>query len=237
MSTHCRHSVYLPDLGPAGGTITLEGDEARHAVRVKRVQPGQRVAVLDGQGRCVITEVAEAGRTLALRVLSDERAAPPSPRVELYTATPKGPRAGTMIDVISQAGADAWVPLRTAFGTETVKDNRRDRLERVAVEALKQCGRPWLLELGEETTIEEACDADEGAELVIADVSGEAYTPAAHGAVVRVLIGPEGGWRDDERERAIALGARACRFGPYVMRIETAAAAAATIVRDAWGRR
>ncbi len=238
MPTQCRHSVYLPDLGPGSGVITLEGDEARHAVRVKRVQPGQRVAVLDGRGRRVVTEVAEAaGRTLALRVLGDERVDPPAPRVELFTATPKGPRAGTMVDLVSQAGADAWAPLRTAFGAESVNENRRERLERVAVEALKQCGRPWLLEIGDEATIEEACSTADETDLVIADASGEAYTPAAHSAVVRVLIGPEGGWRDDERERAVALGARACRFGPYVMRIETAAAAAATIVRDAWDRR
>jgi len=236
MPDRCRHVVFMPDPELHGDTLELTGDEARHAVRVKRLQPGQRVAVIDGRGRRVVTEVVEASRTLALRVLEDGHVGPAKPRIELYTAVPKGPRAGTLIDLVSQTGADAWVPLETAFGVESVKENRRDRLERVAAEALKQCGRAWLLEIGVTSTLEEACDAPAGTDLVIADASGEAYAPAPGRERVRVLIGPEGGWREDELAGAIASGARACRFGPYVMRIETAAAAAAAVVRDAHER-
>ena len=235
MGDRCRHSVFLPDLHLDGPELVLTGDETRHAVRVKRLQAGQRVAVLDGLGRRVVTEVVEASRTLTLRVLDEGHVSPPAPRVELYTAVPKGPRAGTLIDLVSQAGADAWSPLETAFGVESVKENRKERLERVAAEALKQCGRAWLLEIGETATLEEACSAPAGTDVVIADASGESYTPTWD-ACVRVLIGPEGGWREDELERAQESGARACRFGPYVMRIETAAAAATAIVRDAHER-
>lgn len=188
MPDRCRHIVFLPDLDLSGDTLELTGDEARHAVRVKRLQPGQRVAVIDGRGRRVVTEVVEAARTLVLRVLEDGHVSPAKPRLELYTAVPKGPRAGTLIDLVSQTGADAWAPLETAFGVESVKDNRRERLERVASEALKQCGRAWVLEIGETTTLEEACAAPAGTDLVIADASGEAYAPLPDGERVRVLI-------------------------------------------------
>lgn len=236
MPHRCRHTIFLPRIEAHPGRIVLEGDEARHAVRVKRVSAGQRVAVLNGLGRRVICEIAEAGRTLVLEVISDGTAEPPAPRIELYTATPKGPRAGDLIDLVSQAGAESWTPLETAFGVESVRENRRERLERVAIESLKQCGRAHLLEIGANAALNDACDTAPDTQLVIADANADRYEPAMNAERVRVLIGPEGGWREDELAGAVERGATPCRFGPHVMRIETAACAAVAIIRDAWER-
>ncbi len=236
METRCRHALYLPDHTPGSAQIVIEGDEAKHAVRVKRVKPGQHVAILDGRGGRTVTEVVDANRTLTLKPITEERLAPSTPRIEVYSATPKGPRAGTLIDLLSQTGADSWSHLDTAFGTESVSSTRRERLERVAVESLKQCGRPWLLEIGSETTIAEAVEVTSNTDIIIADASGEPYTPLSDTTNIRILIGSEGGWREDELDSAIAAGARPCSFGPHVMRIETAAAVATAIIRNAWNR-
>lgn len=236
MPDRCRHTIFLPQIDAHPGRIVLEGDEARHAVRVKRVAAGQRVAVVDGHGRRVVCEVAEAGRTLTLSALEDEIVPRPRPDIEVFSATPKGPRAGNLVDLVSQAGADSWTPLETAFGVESVRENRRERLERVAVESLKQCGRAHVLEIGDSATIGAACEIGSDTQLVIADAGGERYEAAPGAQRVRVLIGPEGGWREDELAGALDRGAVACRFGPHVMRIETAACAAVAIIRDAWER-
>jgi 16S rRNA (uracil1498-N3)-methyltransferase len=225
-----RHTVFLPEADGAGGEITVEGVEGRHALRVKRVREGDRVDVLDGAGGRVVTRVAEAGGRLRLEILERQRVPRPTPRVEVWSAVPKGPRLGQMIDQLSQAGADAWRPLETAYGTESMTDNKRSRLERVAVEALKQCGREWLLEIGEPAAIPAAVEPGEGVDIVIADASGDPFEPTA-AETVRLLVGPEGGWREDELERAVGSGARACRFGPHVMRIETAAPIAVGVIR------
>jgi len=232
-----RHTLFVPGADPSAGHVVIEGDEARHAARVKRIKPGEAVRVMDGAGLVITGEAAETGRSFVIKVLAAERVERPSPVIEIVSATPKGPRAGAMIDLLSQTGACRWTPLETAFGVESVSPSRRERLERVAVEALKQCGRPWLLEIGEELGVANACAGDAGTELVLADAGGTPYTPEHGSRQIRVLVGPEGGWRDDERQRALDAGARACAFGPHVMRIEAAATAAALIVRDACRRR
>ena len=232
-----RHTIFWPGADPDTGEVVIEGDEARHAARIKRIKPGEGVRIVDGAGLVIWGEATEAGRPLVIKVIDHQRLERNLPTIEIASATPKGPRAGTMIDLLSQAGADRWTPIDTAFGVESVSPSRRERLKRVAVEALKQCGRPWLLEIGDSIDFETALAGGPGADLVLADAQGSPYTPAEGAEHVRVLIGPEGGWRGDEREAALAAGARSCAFGPHVMRIEAAAAAATTIVRDAWRRR
>jgi 16S rRNA (uracil1498-N3)-methyltransferase len=226
------HAVFLPAAEAADGEILVDGHEARHALRVKRVRQGDRVDVLDGAGGRIVTSVAEAGRRLRLEVIERQTIPRPTPRVEVWSAVPKGPRLGQMIDQLSQVGADHWRPLETAYGTESMSPNKHDRLERVAVEALKQCGRGWVLEIGRTAAFDAAIEPAEGVDLVIADASGEPLEPRASDAV-RLLVGPEGGWRDDELDQALRAGARACRFGPHVMRIETAAPAAVAVIRAA----
>ena len=227
-----RHTLYLTEIPEPGTSILIEGDEAKHAIRVKRVAAGDLIALTDGRGLTALANVTDARRTLTLTVRTTDHAARTSPSVRVLTASPKGPRLEKMIDALSQVGAASWGALGTKLGVVDPGENKLDRAERVALESAKQCGRAWLLEIGETATLEEACSAPAGTDVVIADASGESYTPTGD-ACVRVLIGPEGGWREDELERAQESGARACRFGPYVMRIETAAAAATAIVRDA----
>ncbi len=236
MSDTPKHRVYVASIDIADGRLVLTGDEARHALRVKRVREGQRVAVHDGQGRVLLTEVAEAKKQLVLTILEDATHPRLTPRIEVYAATPKGPRAATLVDLLSQTGADSWTPLETAFGTETVNDARHERLERVAVEALKQCARAHLLDITAPAALAEALDIPESTELVIADASGESYTPKPNTDTTRVLVGPEGGWREDELRAAIDARASPCRFGHHTMRIETAAPVACAIIRDARNR-
>jgi 16S rRNA (uracil1498-N3)-methyltransferase len=124
-----------------------------------------------------------------------------------------------MIDQLSQIGVAAWRPLRTARAERDAF--RADKLERVAIEAAKQCGRAWALEMGEWADFAQALGDPRA---MVADASGEPANPATEDTVL--LLGPEGGWTEDELARTGAAGRRVCRFGVHVMRIETAAVAA-----------
>lgn len=232
MNPPYKHLVYQPGLDPGAENIVISGDEAKHAIRVKRAQVGHRVGVVDGKGLLLIAEVIGTGRDLELRVERRSRVDPPTPRIELFSAVPKGPRSGDLINGVSQAGADRWSPLVTAFAVESATPAKYARWERIAAESLKQCGRGWLLELGEPAALPVAVAPAEGVDVVIADAGGERYEPVA-AATVRVLVGPEGGWRADELDAAVGSGARRCCFGPYVMRVETAAVVATAVVRHA----
>lgn len=231
------HRVHYPDLGslvgaaPPGG-IVVEGDEAHHAARVKRLREGDLVGLFDGRGLTSVATVDEirTGKraSLALTIDAIDRHEPVQPRVEVWCPPPKSDRLDTMIDQLSQLGVAAWRPLRTQRSERDAF--RADKLERVAVESAKQCGRAWLIEIGDWIVFD---DAAGDPRAMLADASGVAINgPATSDAVL--LLGPEGGWAGDELERFRATGKPLIRFGPHVMRIETAAVAgAACLLSDA----
>lgn len=240
------HRIFWPHLDAlAREEVVIQGEEARHAVRVKRLEVGQAVELFDGLGRVVAAEVAGSRRQprdhsweLVLKTTGVERLPTPSPRLEVWTAVPKGAHLEDMFDQLSQVGATAWAPLAASRSIAEPTEGKIARLNRVAVESAKQCGRAWLLEIQQGGTLKVALNATG---VIVADASGAGYEPAPSGvpggsALVRLLIGPEGGWTGDELRAAAESGARVCSFGRNVMRIETAAVVAAGIVLEAFRR-
>jgi 16S rRNA (uracil1498-N3)-methyltransferase len=230
------HRIYI-DTDLAIGPVTIIGEEAHHAVRVKRLAAGDFVEILDGRGRIARAAITGTDKTrdgwlLAAEVGEVQLLPATSPRGHVSCPPPKGPRLSEMIDGLSQAGAALWTPLTTAFSIGEPRDSKLDRTRRIAAESSKQCGRPWLLEVGADLSFKQAITrtSDRGP-LILADASGEPYQ-ATGASVIRVILGPEGGWRADELEAARAAGAKVTRFGPHTMRIETAAVVAAAIVLD-----
>lgn len=214
------HRIHFPDLPGATphARLSLEGPEAHHAATVKRLRPGETVELFDGLGLvapALVVAVTPGKRaSIELDLGGPERVAPVAPRVEVWSPPPKGDRLETMIDQLAQVGVALWRPLRTDRAERDAF--RADRLERVAIESAKQCGRAHPIAIGEWAT---PADAPPGA--LFADASGEPIAPAAADAVL--LIGPEGGWSDAERTAAPCT----VRFTPHTMRLETAAVAGA----------
>jgi 16S rRNA (uracil1498-N3)-methyltransferase len=265
----------FPDRSISGGFISVGGEEAHHAVRVRRVEAGDRVTLMDGRGRVASASVSETRKDrrsgeweIVVKIESERVVARATPEIEVFAAAPKGDRLAEMIDGLSQVGAARWRPLVTERTVVEPREGKIDRLHRVAREACKQSGRAWELEIGAAMTLADALRSSgwrdpsggttsaamsaarvvtrgedaSGVILIVADASGEGYRwePAGAGRAgpssagdshaVRLLIGPEGGWSESELESFRACGARVCRFGWHVMRIETAAVAAAAIV-------
>lgn len=229
------HSLFLPDLPANAVDLMVEGEEARHAVRVKRVAVGEWVRLLDGRGLVMVAEVTEAKSWLGLRVRERWRAEPSLPLVDVWSATPKGPRISDLVDGLAQVGAASWTPMMSQLGVVDPRDSKLDRLERIVIEATKQTGRPWLLEIREKRTFEQSLELGSQARnsnerLVIADVRGEPYR-ATGATTVRLVIGPEGGLTQEEIEAGVRAGAQLASFGPHAMRIETAAMVATGVLQ------
>jgi 16S rRNA (uracil1498-N3)-methyltransferase len=227
-----RHTIVVDDRPlptDPGAPISIEGDEAKHAIRVKRVGEGDIVRLLDGKGTVVITRVTEARRTLHVVVDSVAEEPRPAISVQMATATPKGPRLDKMIDMLGQVGAASWCPLATKLGVVEPGSNKIDRMERICRESAKQSLRAWPMTIGSPMSFKGALATEEGTRLVIADASGGDYRPAGRGTV-RALVGPEGGWTDEERSAAQSAGAQVVSLGPHVLRIETAAVVLASLI-------
>jgi 16S rRNA (uracil1498-N3)-methyltransferase len=215
----------------------VTGEEAKHAARVKRLEVGDRLEVLDGRGGVAEATIAGIEKVrdewrLRLEVSRVSRVDPVKPRVEVLSAAPKGPRLGDLIDGLSQAGAASWAPLHSEYAQAEPREAKLERLERTAAEASKQCGRAWLLEIGQGS---EFAAAVRSGPVVFADASGGPYKPIGAPRVI-LMVGPEGGWSPRELALAREAGVAIASFGPHVMRLETAAVVATGVILDSESR-
>ncbi|MFI4897057.1 MAG: RsmE family RNA methyltransferase [Phycisphaerales bacterium JB059] len=216
----------------APGRLRIEGEEARHAVRVKRLRVGEGVQVLDGVGGVASAAVGAMdpkGRWVELEAEAPVRMDPLAPALEVCAPPPKGDRLAQLIDTLSQVGVASYRPLRCARGAPAPGEGKAERLRRIAGEAAKQCGRAWVLRIEPEIDFEAALLSEGGMRVIMADASAAGVGDTGD-APARLLIGPEGGWAPEELDRARGAGVTIARFGAHIMRIETAALCASAIL-------
>lgn len=239
----------LPDMVAGGDSsglvIDLGADEARHAVKVLRLTQGARVRLFDGAGGQAEGLVVSTGKGCAsVEIRAVERVAEPAWGVVVASAVPKGARVEDMVDQLSQIGVIGWQPVVCGRSVVEATDGKRARLERRALQSCKQCGRSWVMRVGEVSGVAELLAAGGAVGLVdrwlLMDTEGDSLESAleqksdqpsaAAGRVVGLLVGPEGGWTDAEREAIRGAGVARFNLPTPVMRIETAALAGAAVM-------
>lgn len=235
-------ALFLLDPLPPGDVIVLDGDEGRHATRVRRIRHGEALLIGDGRGtlaNCVAESVAAA--RLTARVV-DRRAVPaPDPRVVVVQALPKGERAELAVELLTELGADEIVPWAAARSVVRWSEDRAakalTRWQRVATEAAKQSRRAWVPVVAELASTSAVIARAKGA-LVLHEGAAAALTAAALpiGCDIILVVGPEGGITGDELAAFTAAGATPVRLGESVLRTSTAGAAALAALSVRLGR-
>ena len=220
----------------AGGTVEVTGDEAHHAVAVRRLRVGQQVVLTDGSGRSVTGSVASTGkRAFSVTVDRVEGVPPPEPELVVVQALPKGDRGELAVEMLTEIGAARIVPWAASRSVAVWKGERAvkslARWRSTAREAAKQARRSWFPEVTElaSTADVERLLATAALSVVLheeASVSLASLTVPAAGSVV-VLVGPEGGLSPEEVTAFVAAGATSVRLGAEVLRTSTAGVAAA----------
>ena len=219
-----------------GDSVQIVGEEARHALRVKRLGEGYRVELIDGSGllaKATVTGSEKLGKrdgwAVNLQIDAVSRAEPIRPQVLVRSAVPRGPKLEGMIEGLSQIGASGWGPLITERAVVDPREGKLMRMERVVEESAKQCGRAWLMEITPKATLADLLESD--IPIVVADASGDRYE-AKGDEMILLAVGPEGGWSEKELSQLKQAGARVCSFGDNVLRIETAAVTACVVILD-----
>jgi len=224
------------------GLAELHGEEARHLTRVLRVEPGQQYEISDNHA-AYLAEIAEArGERVVFRIVEPIPAPHPVAPITLLASIVKFDRFEWIVEKSTELGVERIVPVaatRTEKGLFDASAKRAERWLRIARESSQQSRRvriPAILpavrfERAIAETAEYRCFLDEGEAPPLL-----ATLPAERAATDRiaVLLGPEGGWTDAERQLAKASGWRAASLGPNILRTETAAVAALAILANAW---
>jgi 16S rRNA (uracil1498-N3)-methyltransferase len=222
---------FCPGLDPTGPAAVLDGDEAHHLSRVLRAGEGTAVELFDGRGRAVSAVVRAVSKTrveLAVGAPLPDRAA--AIDLTLAVAPPKGDRFDWLVEKTTEMGVARLVLIGTERSEVEPRDAKLDRLRRRIIEASKQCGRARLMELTGPVALVEFLRSDHGnAVRMIAHPSGSACC-RPDGRNAAVAIGPEGGFSDREIDEATRLGWSPIGLGPTVLRVETAALAASSLV-------
>jgi 16S rRNA (uracil1498-N3)-methyltransferase len=238
--------AYAPTVPADAAEIRLAPEESHHLVTVNRCSRGDPVVVFDGRGHEWLTECVDPAKHGA--VLRVKQARPAQARtfaIALAQALPKG---ATMDDIIRQAteiGAARIIPVlseRTQVHLDGDRaDKKIEKWRTAAIEAAKQCGNPWLPDITPLQTLAAALTSADYDLKLIASLHAGAMTlkkalgvyATKHGHAPRRvlwLVGPEGDFSPTELTAAISAGCMPVTLGPLVLRSDTAAVYALSIL-------
>ena len=227
--------VLLPRGEWAAGTLCrLDADEAHH-LRVRRAEAGEAVGVRDGVGLVGSGKLSRVGDGWAVELERAELAPRPAHTV-LGVGAGDRDRFALVVEKASELGITAVIPVETArtAGVATrLRATHLDKLRRQALEALKQTGAAWAMALDDLVSLDRFLEAPRSGSRWVADAEGDP-PPAQLGSVaVTVLVGPEGGFTEAERDAIVAADFHPTKLGDHTLRFETAAIAAAAAVNAA----
>jgi len=232
----------LKDRKP-GDAVALPPDEARHA-KVLRLSATDVVEVFDASGLSAdaVLETIHDNALVKLRTEPMRRSAYliSALKMTLAVAWPKGKRAAVLVQHCTEVGVSKIVPLKYAR-TVVSKDDESEgvqRLKRIAAEAAKQCGRSDVPEILPEREYSEALrQFSENSFVLVLDPRAPQdivsllwrERESIGDKTVTLIVGPEGGFTDEELAAADTLGVHRVRMSEHVLRVETAAIAALSI--------
>lgn len=225
------HLVGSLDGVAQGSVVEVTGDEAHHAVAVRRLREGEQVVLTDGLGTSVVGSVASTGkRVFAVSVGSVSHHDRPEPAITVVQALPKGERGELAVEVLTEVGVDQIVPWAASRSVAVWKGERavksHAKWQATAREAAKQSRRPWLPTVSALASTGDLLPLIAEADLAMV-LHEDATSPLssvdvpASGRIV-VVVGPEGGIAPDELAALAEAGAQSVRLGAEVLRTSTA---------------
>jgi len=210
-----------------GVGVELDAGQANYLGNVMRLGVGAELLVFDGLTGEWLARIAEAAKKrMTLTVERKTREPESIPDVWLAFAPVKRAQTDWLVEKATELGAARLVPVMTQ---RTVAERvRLDRLESIAIEAAEQCGRTRLPEIAEPVQLRRFVKTlGPSRHLYFADESGgEPLAGTFRAGPAAILVGPEGGFTEEERAFVRGSGASAISLGPRILRAETAALAA-----------
>ena len=236
-------SFYTPPETIQGDEITLIGDELRHLAKAMRKRIGDAIWTVDGEGNAYEVQLVEITRDRALgRILSRQRdLGEPAAEIWLFQAVLKGDRFDWLVEKATELGVRGIVPLTSRETQVPVTPDKRRRWERLALAAMKQCGRSRRPQIAEPMSLEASLDwgSDWTARLMAepAPLGQSPKTDRVWGdkRKIGLWVGPESGFSSEEVTLALEKGLKPITLGTRRLRAETAGLALLTLTMERLG--
>jgi len=222
-----------------GGRAWVQGETAEHLRRVLRVERGQQFEISDRE-HIYLAAVENLSKDAVEFVLAEEL--PPrrlGAQITVLAALVKFDRFEWVIEKCSELGVAELVPVvaaRTDVGLDRAALKRHSRWSRICAESGQQCRRVRPMDIGRCVQFTDAVGRNSDVRLFLDEAGGKPLLRSVPYRFERVslLLGPEGGWTDLEREHARSAGWTSVTLGESIMRAETAAVAAVSQVQGWW---
>jgi 16S rRNA (uracil1498-N3)-methyltransferase len=243
------HRFFAPSLDPGDESVVLPRDEAEHLTRVLRLSAGDTVTVFDGRGHEFMARVIGADRrNVRVQLMSRLEPAPEAAvSLTLVQAVLKGEKMDEVVRDAVMLGAAAIHPIITTRTETTVaaltRGARLDRWRRIAVASVKQSKRATVPEiraplgfvdfLGEPSPTSMLMLVEPGIVARAESISALRGSSAPPDAAV--LVGPEGGWTEEEWSTARERGVRLITLGQRTLRADAVPIAAISVLQFLWG--
>ena len=219
----------------AGGLVILEEEEAHH-IKVRRLEDGAQLRLLDGKGGIATARLALDGEVCAARVVATTQVPTPPP-TELLLAAGDRERFLLAVEKATELGATRVVPIVTERSQQVATRFQAVHVEKAvrrSREALKQSGAAWMAAVPAPALLAEVLRAPAPRVVrLMADAEGGPMPALREGDAVQWAIGPEGGFSDAEVASLRSSGFRAVALGRAVLRFDTAAIAALALTAQA----
>jgi 16S rRNA (uracil1498-N3)-methyltransferase len=224
-----------------GPSITIMGDDVRHIATVLRMKPGEMLILCDGKGAEYTAKIEQVGRAeIAAEIVHEKKREIPSPQVTLVQGLPKFDKMDWIVQKATELGVSSIVPLITERTIVKIKDKEKrvQRWQKICREAAMQSSR---VDIPRVETIQSIRDYfhtvvfDPDTLLLLPWEEGtqpikEILRSRVGAKHIIVLIGPEGGFSAAEAEMIKGKGFHAVNLGPNILRTETAAVAALSMI-------
>lgn len=224
-------NFYIEKTAINGDTAIISGEEAQHISRVLRMKKGDGVTFCDGEGSFyeAVLECFDE-KTVTARILSSRKAeTEPDVKITVFQGVPKNPKLETIVQKLTEIGAVRLVPVDTVRAVAKLdKENKVERLRKIAREAAKQSKRGIIPEVSSPISFKAAVEEAARADVAIIpyeeerEVSLKKALLGKSPKTISVMIGPEGGFDKEEIKIAQEKGITSVTLGKRILRTETA---------------
>jgi 16S rRNA (uracil1498-N3)-methyltransferase len=228
--------------------FNITGPDARHIKTVLRMKPGDKIGLSDGKGFEYEAKIMDLspGRVKASLIRRFPSTAESPLKIIVAQAFLKEKKMDGLVRQLSELGIVKWIPFiaERSVPSPNKKQHlaRTKRWEKIAKEALKQCRRGRIMEIGETVSFEEILNLGQSCDLKVIfwedelqPVNANLTRPSIQINSVFALIGPEGGFAQKEIEKARDHGFVTVGLGPRILRAETATVAACVLLQYLFG--